>query len=200
MPCGKITGCWNTAEVNVGYFPYKLIVASAVRVAPNANAAAVLQLPRGAKFGVQSTRNPGNSARPSMRPPRGGFVWGYSGSKGASGWVELAKLAEDKSGAVWADGPANADFQVGAQKPATGRRPSSCAGSDGKDELRVIGVDDVYIRYAPQSTPFYYLERGDHIKIKWRGRSRYCCVQVTKSESCPVGTRGWIPYASLRRR
>jgi hypothetical protein len=200
-PCDGIKGCWHTGEVNVGYYPYMVnIPLTQIRLAPDDAAKAIQSLTHEQRFGVQSTRNPSNRKNPARRGAVNGYVFGYSNRLGTSGWVRIDALVSDTSGELWADGPAGADFQVGLQDPPIRKTHSSCAGHDGKDELRKIGVEDTYLRYAPQSTPYWYLVGGDHVKIKWRSRGKYCCVVVTQSEVCPRTTRGWIPYASLEKK
>jgi hypothetical protein len=196
-PCGGIDGCWHTGQVAVGYYPYVVIIDEVeVRVAPNSESPVVFAMKKRQRFGVQSRRNPNELATPPMRPARSGFRWGYGNEDGASGWVPADAIRPDSDDQVWADGPAGADFQVGAQLPPTGRKPSSCRG-DPSDRLRVIKVADTYLRYGPQSTPYYYLLGGDRVRERWRGRGNYMCVQVVESSAAPVGARGWIPYASV---
>lgn len=195
MPCGGLRGCWNTAEVNIGYFPYILNQDAHIKVGPSDHHDNVVSLHKGARFGVQSTRNPSVSNRPAHRPQKNGYVWGYSHSKGTSGWINKTALTPDTSGAVWASGPADADFQVGAQK-AVNRSTSSCRGVAGT-RVRTIDVIDTYLRYGPQSTPYFYVVKGDRVKEKWRGTGKYMCVEIVSSKTCPKGTRGWIPYASV---
>lgn len=197
-PCGGINGCWHTGQVAVGYYPYVVTVDTVgVRAAAQIGSKIVFLMNKGQRFGVQSTRNPSESATPARRPARQGFVWGYGNKDGASGWIPVEAISIDTSGEVWADGPAGADFQVGAQEPPKGRKPSSCKG-DPSNRIRVIDVGDTYLRYGPQSTPYYYLLRGDRVREKWRGTGNYMCVQVVESHAAPVGARGWIPYASVK--
>lgn len=199
-PCGGIDGCWHTGLVNVGYYPYEVYRdRTPIRVGPSEDAAVVETLSRRARFGVQSTRNPENLDLPSIRGARNGFVWGYSFSKGISGWVGLTQLIPDDppSDAPWATGPAGADFQVGASRSVRHGKNSSCAGEPSK-RLRTIDVTDTYLRYAPHSTPYWYVVKGDVVRERWRGRANYVCVEVVESAVCPRGTRGWVPYDALR--
>lgn len=196
MACGGLRGCWNTAEVNVGYFPYVLNQNAHIKVGPGDHFANVASLHKGARFGVQSTRNPKSSNRPPRRPQKNGYVWGYSNARGTSGWINFSALSPDTSGQVWADGPASADFQVGAQKAVHGST-SSCRGHSSSSH-RTIDVVDTYLRYGPHSTPYLYLVKGDRVKEKWRGTTGYVCVEVLSSKTAHKGARGWIPYASIR--
>lgn len=199
-PCGGIDGCWSTGKVNVGYYPFVVLHDRVpVRVGPSHDAEVLFVLNHSARFGAQSTRNPNNLDTPPMRPAKNGFVWGYSFLRGTSGWIEFSSLITDPKLRVWADGPAHADFQVGAQSSVKHGKDSSCAGVKG-DNRRLIKDVEVYLRYAPHSTPYWYLVHGDVIQERWRGRNNYVCVEVVESKVCPAGTRGWIPYASLSRK
>ena len=196
MPCAGIDGCWTTAEVNVGYYPYRVRAVEAhIRVGPSSNFHSVATVQRNARIGVQSTRNPDCVDLPPMHAPRNGYVWCYANQKGTSGWILLSALEQDTSGEVWADGPASLDFQVGAQ-PCRRGGTSSCVGSK-SDRVRTIASAEVYIRYAPQSSPLGYLRRGDRVRECFRGNRNYLCVEVLSSKTAPNGTRGWIIYNSL---
>lgn len=199
MSCNGIDGCWTTGEVNVGYYPFMAVHGrTPIRVGPSEDMAVIDILGRDARFGVQSTRNPGYDDHPAPRGAHGGFVWGYSFKDGVSGWVKLDQLMRDDSGVEWATGPAKADFHVGIGTCEPHGKNSSCAGVVGVN-VRAINVIDTYLRYAPHSTPYWYLVKGDLVRERWRGRKNYVCVEVVQSTVCPVGIRGWVPYAALKR-
>jgi hypothetical protein len=198
MPCADIAGCWTTSEVNVGYYPFRVKATEAhLRVGPSSRFHSVATVRRGQRVGVQSTRNPDCHDRPPMRLERNGYVWCYANQKGTSGWILRSAIEEDTSGEVWADGPASLDFQVGAQ-PCREGSDSSCKGQR-SDRVRRIAAKEVYIRYAPQSSPLGYLREGDRVRERFRGARAYVCVEVITSKTVPVGTRGWIIYKSLEK-
>jgi hypothetical protein len=183
-----------TGEVTVGYFGFVCPTGAQVHIAPRGDSKTVAQVRKGGRFAVQSTRNPAGSARPARRAAVNGYVWGYP-LGGQSGWVRFDLLTPDTQDRTWADGPAGADFHVGRQKPKVGGR-KKCSGR-ASNSVRTVKVADTYIRYAPQSTPFYYVARGDKVRERWRYSGNYMCIEVIESDVAPKGTRGWIPNSAV---
>src|SRR4051812_29946731 len=167
-------GLHGTDTVDVAYEPWVALAATRLRLGPDVAAPAVLAddgsvvgLGAGQHFGRQSTRNPRGLDRPPLRPAVNAFVWGYclAPATRKSGWMALADLRADPDTERRACGPAGADFDR--------RDPSSCGGhGDGHpvDGVRVVAGDavvvarEVYLRYAPGSTAFRYLVRGDLVR------------------------------------
>ena len=194
------SGCWTQYEVNIGYYPNQVSRAATLRVGPGAQFRILEQLDAGSRIGRQSARNPGRSSRPPRRDSRNGYVWVYVAAGGRSGWVSADVLAPDPGG--WADGPASVDFEVGdapgvRHAPRRRRRPRLRLGRRAAGR-RVVDARDVYLRYAAQSAPFAYAERGDVVELRWSA-SGYACVEVISSATASQGARGWLPVDALRR-
>lgn len=198
-------GLHGADEVDVAYEPWRAHARTALRIGPDAEAPAVLAddgsavvVGRGQLFGRQSTRNPRCLDRPPLRPAVGGFVWGYClpPATRKSGWMRLADLAPAPLAERHACGPAGADFDR--------RDPASCGGHcDGRpvDAFSVtsgeaiVAARDVYLRYAPGSTAFRYLVRGDRVRrlVDGRGDHRgWVGVEVRRARWTPTGRRGWV--------
>jgi len=118
-------------------------------------------------LGRQTTRNPECLDAPPLRGSVNGFVWGYCLPPAVrkTGWMQLADLKADLALERLACGPADADFDR--------RRPQACAGHCDGRALRnvrdasgqaVVAAREVYLRYAPGSTAFRYLVRGDTVR------------------------------------
>jgi hypothetical protein len=198
-------GLYGTDQVDVAYEPWRAITPTVLRVGPNADAPAVLAddgsvvgLEAGQRFGRQSTRNPRCLDRPPLRPAVAGFVWGYCmpPATAKSGWMRVADLVADPQSEPRACGPAGADFDR--------RDPSSCGGHcDGRPVTTfarasgevTVGARDLYLRYAPGSTAFRYLVRGDRVRRLVDGRgdnAGWAGVEVRSAPWTPAGARGWV--------
>jgi hypothetical protein len=170
-----------------------------------ANDGRVVELAAGQHFGRQSTRNPDCLDRPPLRRAVGGYVWGYCipPATRKSGWMRLADLVADPRTPRRACGPAGVDFDR--------RDPSLCGGHcDGRpltdfapaSDVAVVTAREVYLRYAPGSTAFRYLVRGDSVRhlVNGRGvRASWAGVEVRSARWAPVGTRGWLLRATIGR-
>lgn len=194
-------GCRTQFEVNVGYYPNRTSREATLRSGPGEHFDVVQGLPAGQRVGRQSVRNPQRSSRPPRRDARNRYAWVYVHRQGRSGWVRSDVLLPDPGG--WADGPAGEDFEVGdapgvRHRPRPRRRPRFTLGRRASGR-RVVKARDVYLRYAPRSTAFSYLDRGDVVELRWRGAT-YSCVEVVSSAHTPRGTRGWVPHGALRRQ
>jgi hypothetical protein len=194
-------GLYGTDRVDVAYEPWRAIRPTALRIGPSPDAPIVptdagrpVQLDEGQHLARQSTRNPRALDAPPLRPAVGGYVWGYAMSPVAhkSGWMALDDLEPDPEFEDQACGPAGADFDR--------RDPDSCGGhGDGSPLSGVraasgtaaITAQDAYLRYAPQSTAFRYLVRGDQVRRLVR-HSGYVGVEVRTARWSPRGGRGWV--------
>lgn len=195
-------------QVDVAYEPWRVIDRTAVRVGPDEEAPVVLHgsgepviLEYGRHFGRQTTRNPRCLDAPPLRPAVNGFVWGY-GMRPASrksGWLRLADLVGDPAYDALACGPAGVDFDR--------RDPRACGGHcDGRpltDTPHATGIAsvrarEVYLRYAPHSTAFLYLVRGDDVRLLVRtADGRWAGVEVTAGRWTRRGARGWVLAGAL---
>lgn len=203
-------GLYGHDQVDVAYEPWRAVRDSTLRVGPSADAPPVLDdtgaavaLLADQHLGRQSTRNPGCSDTPPLRPAAQGFVWGYGLSPAThkSGWMLLADLEPDPELDQLACGPASADFDR--------RRPGSCGGHcDGRPLTGVRAVAgvtrviarDVYLRYAPGSTAFRYLLDGDEVRrlARWTHRgAAWIGVEARRARWAPRGARGWVPASAL---
>jgi hypothetical protein len=194
-------GLYGHDRVDVAYEPWRAIRPTALRIGPSPNAPIVptddgrpVQLAEGQHLGRQSTRNPRALDAPPLRPPVSGYVWGYAMSPVShkSGWMALDDLELDPEFEDRACGPAGADFDR--------RDPDSCGGhGDGRplsgiraaSGAAAIAAQDVYVRYAPQSTAFRYLVRGDQVRRLVR-HSGYVGIEVRTARWSPRGGRGWV--------
>src|SRR3954463_5694685 len=122
-------GLYGADQVDVAYEPWRAVSPTLLRLGPTPDApgvraddGSVVGLEAGQHLGRQSTRNPGCSDRPPLRPAVAGFVWGYClpPATRKSGWMRLADLEPDPGLEPRACGPAGADFDR--------RDPSSCGG------------------------------------------------------------------------
>jgi hypothetical protein len=191
--------CFTQYEVNIGYYPNRTSREATLRDGPGEQFRILQRLDAGQRVGRQSVRNPQRSRRPPRRDARNRYAWVYVLQGGRSGWVRTDVLVPDPGG--WADGPASEDFEVGSapgvrHAPRRRPRPRFTVGRRAGGR-RIVDDRDVYLRYAARSTPFHYLNRGDVVELRWRGR-HYVCVEVVSSARTPEGTRGWVSSAALR--
>jgi GH25 family lysozyme M1 (1,4-beta-N-acetylmuramidase) len=96
----------------------------------------------------------------------------------------------------WAHGPDGKDFHVGLEpcRPS----PKSTLHGGRRNRVKVIAAEKVALRYAPDSTAFYYLQRGDGVRELYRRlQNDYAAVSVTSSKTTPGATRGWIDIRAL---
>jgi hypothetical protein len=194
-------GCRRQTEVNIGYYPRHVKRDANLRFGPGPGFPARQRLLTGQRVGRQSVPNPNYRANPEPRPSRGGYVWVYVLKGGRSGWVKAEVLAHDPGG--WADGPESVDFEVGSA-PGVPHAPKRRRASRVRLGFRVsgrreVGAADAYLRYAPHSTPFEYLMRGDVVERRWHHPLGYVCVRVISSETAPEGAIGWIVGGALKR-
>lgn len=200
-------GLYGSDQVDAAYEPWRAVAATALRLGPSPDAGAVLDdagdpvgLRAGQHFARQSTRNPRALDAPPLRGAVDGWVWGYCMSPVThkSGWMRLSDLERDAGHERQACGPAGADFDR--------RDPRSCGGhGDGRpvsglreaSGRRVVDAREVYLRWAPQSTAFRYLVRGDRVRELVR-RPGWVGVEIQAARWAPKGARGWISASSLR--
>lgn len=202
-------GIFGADQVDVGYEPWQAVCATLLRVGPSALAPPVLSdddepvaLAVGQHLGRQTTRNPGCLDAPPLRGSVNGFVWGYCLPPAVrkSGWMQLADLKPDLALERLACGPANADFDR--------RRPRACGGHCDGRALRdvhdasgqaVVTAREVYLRYAPGSTAFRYLVRGDTVRRLRRSSNRqWTAVEIRTARWTARGTRGWLFSSTAR--
>ena len=200
-------GLYGADGVDVAYEPWRAVSATVLRLGPSSRAPVVkndgrpVELALGQHLGRQTTRNPRCLDRPPLRRAVGGFVWGYGMPPATrkSGWMLLADLEPDPVLGELACGPADADFDR--------RRPDACGGHcDGRalsgvraaSGSAVVEADDVYLRYAPGSTAFRYLVRGDVVRRLARtADARWTGVAVRSARWAPSGARGWVLASAL---
>jgi hypothetical protein len=203
-------GLYGADQVDVAYEPWRALGPTVLRLGPYPDAPPVLAddgtvvaLERGQLFGRQSTRNPGCLDRPPLRAAVMGFAWGYCipPATRKSGWMRLADLEFDPLAERRACGPAGADFDR--------RDPTFCGGHcDGRPvgafaatsgEATIV-ARDVYLRYAPGSTAFRYLVRGDRVRRLVKGRGDHIGwtgVEVRQARWTATGARGWLLESAL---
>lgn len=201
-------GIYGTDAVDVAYEPWRAVRATALRVGPSSRAPVVLSdagepvgLAAGGHLGRQSTRNPSCSDSPPLRPAEGGFVWGYCMPPATrkSGWMRLADLVRDPAYDELACGPAGEDFDPrdpeGCGGHCDGRPPTGVAPASG---TAAVEVREAYLRYAPGSTAFRYLVRGDTVRRLVRAeQGRWTAVEVRSARWAGAGTRGWVIASAL---
>lgn len=202
-------GIFGPDQVDVGYEPWQAVRATLLRVGPSASAPPVLSdadepvaLAVGQHLGRQTTRNPECLDGPPLRGSVNGFVWGYClpPATRKSGWMQLADLKPDLALERLACGPANADFDR--------RRPQACGEHCDGRTLRavrdasgqaVVAAREVYLRYAPGSTAFRYLVRGDAVRQLLRSPNRqWTAVEIRTARWTGRGTRGWVFSSAVR--
>lgn len=214
--CGNISGAFNSAAVNVGYYPFR--IKQGVNTTLLSCEDRPLQgLAPGQGFAAQSTRNPHCSDNPPLRDPLAGYVFGYARGSGVSGWVPAEALEfVGYDGGACADGPTNSAWQV-ASNPYDGCKAMPCDGVntcaaanpiDPKDPdksaecsglafnfLRTVAVPSLMMHAAPGSNPIQYVHAGDQVKVVYVTESGWFFVEL-KISNCPllspVGLRGWI--------
>lgn len=193
-------GCCTAHEVNVGWFGYEAIAECRVRTAPRPDGPVKAVVRAHQRVGVQSTRNPDALVDPPQRNSVNGYVWGYVLAGGNTGWIAQNMLTPSGWG-PWARGPAGVDFHVGYD-PARRGSDTSCRGVVVKEpKRRVVKSQDVYLRYAPKSTAFWYLHEGDVVLANFHHIKGWTCVEVVRSSAdVPVGTKGWVQISSLRKQ
>jgi hypothetical protein len=202
-------GLYGPDQVDVAYEPWRAVRATTLRLGPSAGAPIVISdrepvgLVIGQHLGRQTTRNPRCLHAPPLRRAVDGFVWGYCMAPATrkSGWMALADLEPDPQLDELACGPANADFDR--------RHPDACGGHcDGRALTGVralsgsasVEADDLYLRYAPGSTAFRYLVRGDRVRrIARTANARWTGVEVTDARWAPARVRGWALASALAR-
>lgn len=213
MTCGGLGDAWTKSAVNIGYYPFKIKPGVNTNLYTCDNRP-IEALGPGQGFAAQSTRNPGCIENPPLRPALNGFVFGYARGSAKSGWVPADALEfAGYDGGSCADGPASADFQV-LHNPYDGCKAMACdgqlgcmavngandgandCGGSGKNEDRTVAVDDLYLRYAPQSTAYHYLHNNDKVHVLYANAGgQWLFVEVTGT-TCPAltpnGTRGWV--------
>jgi len=207
MPCRGIGGCLRGDEVNIGYRAYRTTVASAVRVARDPGARAVVRLSPGQGVGRQTVVNPGHLDEPDDRPAEAGadgrpWIWVYARRQGGSGWIPLGDLARDMQTPQPCRGPAGFDFEPGRMPSKHGPRTSCGAVPLGppRRHRRVVRVSDVYLRYSPDGTAFDYLHEGDKVTVRCaRGPRGFACVRVDAAGLLARGTTGWVDERALAK-
>jgi hypothetical protein len=203
-------GIFGPDRVDVAHEPWRAVRSTALRLGPSMQAPAVLadtgepvELAADQHLGRQTTRNPACLDAPPLRAAVDGFVWGYCMPPATrkSGWMRLSDLERDPALEQLACGPAGADFDR--------RRPQACGGHcDGRSLTGVQGATgtavvtarEVYLRYAPGSTAFRYLVRGDAVRRVVQSRNRsWTGVEVRTARWAGRGTRGWVLARTLSR-
>jgi hypothetical protein len=207
MPCHGIDGCFRGDEVNIGYRPYRVVRATAIRVGRGERHAPVVELAAGQRLGRQTARNPGHDDLPPERPMQAGddgrpWIWVYARRHGGSGWVPL----EDTEPSVSPPGrpcrgPAGFDFEPGVMPSKHG--PHTSCGSrrfgPAARRRRICAAPAVYIRWSPDGTAWDYLLGGDVVELRSTGPRGFAGVTVLRAENVRPGASGWVPAAALAR-
>jgi hypothetical protein len=176
-------GCLRQADVNIGYYPHRLLEPSALLIAPDPHAPRIRMLRDIDRFAVQSVQNPDRVADPGQAAPVNGYAWGYAKKGGRSGWVAASALAPDDGD--WADGPAHHDYQAGGVGvPQLRRAPRFTVGHPVSGTVR-IAVNTAYLRWAPRGPARALIVEGEAVIVLWRSSGHYC-VQTGD------GLRGWV--------
>jgi hypothetical protein len=176
-------GCLRQADVNIGYYPRRLLEPSALLIAPRADAPRIRMLRDIDRFGVQSNVNPDRLADPGRPAATNGYLWGYAKKGGRSGWVDVAALTADDGD--WADGPAHHDYQAGGVGvPKLRPAPRFTVGHPASGTVRIVG-STAYLRWAPRGPARALVQGGEPVTVLWRSSGHYC-VQTTG------GLRGWV--------
>jgi hypothetical protein len=212
LPSGEAValprGIFGPDLVDVAYEPWRALRSTALRVGPSDGAPVVLsgsdvpvELAAAQHLGRQTTRNPECLDSPPLRPATEGFVWGYCMAPVTrkSGWMRLSDLVPDPELDRLACGPARADFDR--------RHPQACGGHcDGRSlegvqratGAAVVTAREVYLRYAPGSTAFRYLVRGDSVRPLIRSQDgRWVGIEVRAARWAGRGARGWVMANTL---
>jgi hypothetical protein len=201
-------GLFGPDLVDVAYEPWLAVRSTTLRLGPSSRAPAVtsdsgesIQLAIGQHLGRQTMRNPDCRDTPPLRAAVNGFVWGYCMPPVTrkSGWMLLSALEADPAFERLACGPANADFDR--------RRPDACGGHcDGRPLAGVrpvsgsarVSARDVYLRWAPGSTAFRYLVRGDEVRqLIQTANARWIGVEVRTARWAHRRARGWMLRSAL---
>jgi hypothetical protein len=201
-------GLFGPDRVDVAYEPWVAVESTTLRLGPSSRAPAVrsdsgesIRLGVGQHLGRQTTRNPQCLDAPPLRPAVDGFVWGYCMPPVTrkSGWMLLSALEPDPEFDGLACGPADADFDR--------RRPDACGGHcEGRALTDVrpvagparVSARDVYLRWAPGSTAFRYLVRGDEVhQLIQSANARWIGVEVRSARWTRRRARGWILRSAL---
>jgi hypothetical protein len=201
-------GLFGPDIVDVAYEPWRAVRPTALRLGPSSRAPVVksdsgdsIELRPGQHLGRQTTRNPACLDAPPLRAAVDGFVWGYCMPPVTpkSGWMLRSALEPDPAFGGFACGPAKADFDR--------RHPDACGGHcDGRPLTGVRAVSgpaqvtarDVYLRWAPGSTAFRYLVRGDEVRqLIQTANARWIGVEVRIARWTPRRVRGWILREAL---
>lgn len=167
----------------------------------------------GSRLGVQSEPNPTHSKRPPMRRGRDGSHWCFDVVTGDAGWVDdncfelddTVRLA--RRGQHYC-GPADVDFQVNAPDGlADAPRPSDPDHHEPRPKPRegryVIKVKDTKVRLAFHGSGFEWTKEGDVWEAKGvidTSKEDDFCMRCIRSDTCPVGTEGFIIGLSIRQQ
>lgn len=196
----EVRNVYNTDQVNVGWYGYETTKTARIRVGPGHHFPKLAEVKTGYRVGRQSVRNPKGLDNPPFRPVERDqwqkpWVWVYDPETKVSGWVPLSILKSNDK-VEWAHGPEGKDFHVGFGH--TRKRPKSTLHGSRRNRVKVIHAEKVAVRYAPNSTSFYYLQRGNGVRELYRRlQNDYVAVSVTSSKTCPVATRGWVDVRAL---
>lgn len=201
MECGKVKGAFTADVINVGWYGFRTTKNARIRVGPGDHFPEKQVVMQGKRVGRQSVRNPKGIDNPKPRPvARDQFerpwVWVYDPETSEVGWMKATVLKETNGDNPWAHGPTGRDFHVGLEQCHV-HEETSCQGFK-RARLRIVNSENVALRYAPNSTAFYYLRRGDGVRELFRRlQNDFSAVSVTQSKTVPVGTRGWVDVRAL---
>jgi hypothetical protein len=205
MPCYGLPGAFQHPEVVIGWYRMRAIRATDVRTAPGACGIVVKTASKGATLGRQSVRNPDSRPDP---PRRDGvlidgvmWVWCYTLSGSAQGWVNVADLREEIDFNVTAlNGPGHYDFEVFRSLPRV-KKNNGCGTLSPTRPIKTVRSVDTYLRYSGRGTAFHYLHRGDRVRVLISDAPAGFCfvevVEVAPGSAAKVGSRGWLLHEAL---
>jgi hypothetical protein len=185
----------------------------------NGSTGAAVVVPVGGTFARCSNRDGGSGCPdPGPRANQNGFLWGYWIGYARQGWMPYSvggvTYATGNNGYTGTlCGPAGFDFdcRLGTQHPKSACN-NTCGGSGTgtptcSTTYRPIVANPAdpsderfYLRYAVNSTTFFWLVPGDQVK-RWAyessGSFTWSCVEVICAKYAPNGCRGWVRSDAL---
>lgn len=213
LRCGE-PRCFDQDESDVCYSAWIANIRVPLRYAPTGSAPVVRDtfLEPGQHFCRQSVNQTAMENDPACtrnlepRPSQNGYLWGYKNAGGVEGWAFRDAMSPDASyvgeGNGGCCGPATGEggavgYRCGEEfRNIVCEGRVECAGDQSCAASSVSGIEGLngrtFLRYAPQSSAFYYLEQGDSVELLCQCGA-YTCVSTRSSEyGIPFGTRGWI--------
>lgn len=196
-----VKGAYSSDQVNIGWYGYEVTKTTRIRIGPSWQFPERVTVMAGKRMGRQSVRNPSGKDNPPLRPVARdstgkAWAWCYDPESKEQGWVPVNMIKERASKTPWAHGPNGCDFHVGLE-PSRKHEKSSTQGQR-RNRVRVIAAKDVLVRYSPNGSGIFYLQRGDGVRELFRRiQNDFVAISVTSSKTTPPETRGWVDVRSL---